>query len=136
MIRDGIRQRLTDSIETALRLSKGVIVADFVDLDEKDPNRRQPFSEHRACPNGHQLQLDEIEPRTFSFNAPYGACPVCDGIGYKLEIDPDLVIADDSKSLSDGVIERGEAARPRPNTTGMCCRAWPTNSGSPWTPHA
>ena len=105
MIRDGIRQRLTDSIETALRLSKGVIVADFVDLDEKDPNRRQPFSEHRACPNGHQLQLDEIEPRTFSFNAPYGACPVCDGIGYKLEIDPDLVIADDSKSLSDGVIE-------------------------------
>ena len=69
VIRDGIRQRLTDSIETALRLAKGIVVADFVDLDEKDPDRRKPFSEKRACPNGHQLELDEIEPRTFSFNA-------------------------------------------------------------------
>lgn len=57
-----------------MKLSKGVVVADFVDLDEKDPDRRKPFSEKRACPNGHQLELDEIEPRTFSFNAPYGAC--------------------------------------------------------------
>ena len=71
VVKDGIRQRLTDSIETALKLSKGVVVADFVDLDEKDPDRRKPFSEKRACPNGHQLELDEIEPRTFSFNAPY-----------------------------------------------------------------
>ena len=91
VIRDGIRQRLTDSIETALRLAKGIVVADFVDLDEKDPNRRKPFSVKRACPNGHQLELDEIEPRTFSFNAPYGACPECTGIGYSLEIDPELV---------------------------------------------
>ena len=67
VVKDGIRQRLTDSIETALKLAKGIVVADFVDLDEKDPDRRKPFSEKRACPNGHQLELDEIEPRTFSF---------------------------------------------------------------------
>lgn len=105
MVKDGIRQRLTDSIETALKLAKGIVVADFVDLDEKDPDRRKPFSEKRACPNGHQLELDEIEPRTFSFNAPYGACPVCTGIGYKLEIDPELVIPDPSKTLNENAIE-------------------------------
>ena len=105
VIKDGIRVRLTDSIETALKLSKGVIVADFVDEDENSPKRRQLFSEHRACPNNHQLELDEIEPRTFSFNAPYGACPECSGIGYNLEIDPELVIPDPSKSLAQGAIE-------------------------------
>ena len=105
VVKDGIRQRLTDSIETALKLSKGVAVADFVDLDEKDPDRRKPFSEKRACPNGHQLELDEIEPRTFSFNAPYGACPECTGIGYKLEIDPELVIPDPDKTLNENAIE-------------------------------
>lgn len=105
VVKDGIRQRLTDSVETALRLANGVIVADFVDEAEDSPERRQPFSEHRSCPNGHQLELDEIEPRTFSFNAPYGACPVCTGLGFKLEIDPELIIADPEKSLADGVIE-------------------------------
>ena len=105
VIREGIRQRLTDSVETALRLSSGLMVADLVDLDPKDADRRRPFSEHRSCPNGHPLELDEIEPRTFSFNAPYGACPECTGIGYKLEIDPELVIPDPSKSLNDGAIE-------------------------------
>ena len=105
VVKDGVRQRLTDSIETALKLAKGIVVADFVDLDEKDPDRRKPFSEKRACPNGHQLELDEIEPRTFSFNAPYGACPVCTGIGYKLEIDPELVIPDSSKTLNENAIE-------------------------------
>ncbi|WP_231129352.1 excinuclease ABC subunit UvrA [Bifidobacterium choloepi] len=106
VVKDGIRQRLTDSVETALRLSpNGVVVADFVDLDEKDPERRVPFSEHRACPNGHQLELDEIEPRTFSFNAPYGACPECTGIGYSLELDPELIVPDPSKTLNEGAIE-------------------------------
>lgn len=105
VIKEGIRQRLTDSVETAVRLAQGLMVADFVDKDEKDPARRMPFSEKRACPNGHPLELDEIEPRTFSFNAPYGACPACTGIGYSLEIDPELVIADPSKTINEGAIE-------------------------------
>ncbi|MBH9978828.1 excinuclease ABC subunit UvrA [Bifidobacterium sp. W8108] len=105
VIKPAARQRLTDSVETALRLAKGTIVVDFVDLDEKDPGRRQPFSEKRSCPNGHELELDEIEPRTFSFNAPYGACPTCTGLGFSLEIDPELVVPDPDKSLKDGAIE-------------------------------
>lgn len=105
VVKEGIRQRLTDSVETALRLGSGIIVIDYVDKDEKDPSRRQPFSEKRSCPNGHELELDEIEPRTFSFNAPYGACPECTGIGYKLEIDPELVVPDTEKSLGDGAVE-------------------------------
>ena len=75
VVKDGIRQRLTDSVETALKLANGSIVIDFVDEEEGSPARRRPFSEHRSCPNGHVLELDEVEPRTFSFNAPYGACP-------------------------------------------------------------
>ena len=102
---DGMHQRLTDSVETALRLTNGLAVIDYVDLPEDDPNRRRPFSEHRSCPNGHPLELDEIEPRTFSFNAPYGACPACTGIGYSLEIDPELIIPDPDKSLNEGAIE-------------------------------
>ena len=105
VIKPAARQRLTDSVETALRLAKGTIVVDFVDLDEKDPGRRQPFSEKRSCPNGHELELDEIEPRTFSFNAPYGACPACTGLGFSLEIDPELVVPDPDKGLKDGAIE-------------------------------
>ena len=105
VIKDGIRQRLTDSVETALRLANGLMVADFVDRDENDPLRRVPFSEHMACPNGHTLELDEIEPRTFSFNAPYGACPECTGLGFSLAIDPELVVPDPDKTLHEGAIE-------------------------------
>ncbi len=105
VIKNGIRQRLTDSVETALRLANGLMVADFVDRDENDPLRRVPFSEHMACPNGHTLELDEIEPRTFSFNAPYGACPECTGLGFSLAIDPELVVPDPDKTLNEGAIE-------------------------------
>ena len=105
VIRDGIRQRLTDSVETAPRLAHGVMVAEFVDLPQDDPKRQVPFSEHMACPNGHTLDLDEIEPRTFSFNAPYGACPECTGLGFSLEIDPELVVPDPDKTLNEGAIE-------------------------------
>ncbi|ATU21267.1 excinuclease ABC subunit UvrA [Bifidobacterium choerinum] len=105
VVRDGIRQRLTDSVETALRLAKGLMVADFVDRDADAPDRRVPFSEHMACPNGHTLELDEIEPRTFSFNAPYGACPECTGLGFSLAIDPELVVPDPDKTLNEGAIE-------------------------------
>lgn len=104
VIRDGIRSRLNDSVEAALALSGGLAVADFVDRDLDDPQRERRFSESRSCPNGHELELEEIEPRTFSFNAPYGACPACDGIGFKRQADPALVIPDDSLSIADGAI--------------------------------
>ena len=98
--RDGIRQRLTDSVETALRIADGLVVIDPV--DDEAPARR--YSEKRACPNDHVLTLEEMEPRTFSFNAPYGACPECTGIGIKLEVDPDLVVPDPELSLAKGAI--------------------------------
>ena len=104
VVRSGIRQRLTDSVETALRLSDGLVVIDCVDLDEADPARRRRFSEKRACPNDHPLSLDEIEPRTFSFNAPYGACPDCTGLGFRNEVDPELVVPDEELSLVEGAV--------------------------------
>ncbi len=103
--RDGVRQRLADSVETALRLADGLVVIDPVDGDV--PARR--YSEKRACPNDHVLTLEEMEPRTFSFNAPYGACPECTGIGVRLEVDPDLVVPDPSKSLAQGAIAPWES---------------------------
>ena len=102
--KDGVRRRLTDSVETALGLAGGLLVVELVDADPDDPERERRFSEHRACPNDHQLALEEIEPRTFSFNAPYGACPECTGIGSRLEVDPDLVIPDEDLSLADGAV--------------------------------
>lgn len=104
VVRDGMKQRLTDSVETALGLSEGLVVIDVVDLDADDPNRQRRYSEKRACPNDHPLALEEIEPRTFSFNAPYGACPECMGIGSRLEVDPDLVVPDEELSLEDGAV--------------------------------
>ena len=98
------KQRLTDSVETALRLADGLVVLEFVDLDENDPDRERRFSERMACPNGHPLSLDDLEPRTFSFNSPYGACPQCTGIGIKKEVDPELVVPDPDLSLADGAI--------------------------------
>ncbi|HEY8718740.1 excinuclease ABC subunit UvrA [Pengzhenrongella sp.] len=102
--REGVQRRLTDSVETALGLAGGLLVVELVDADADDPERERRFSEHRSCPNDHQLALEEIEPRTFSFNAPYGACPECTGIGSRLEVDPDLVIPDDELSLAEGAV--------------------------------
>ena len=102
--REGVQRRLTDSVETALGLAGGLLVVELVDADPDDPQRERRFSEHRSCPNDHVLTLDEIEPRTFSFNAPYGACPECTGIGSRLEVDPDLVVPDDELSLAQGAI--------------------------------
>ena len=96
--------RLTDSVETALKLAGGRILIDFVDLDAKDAGRSRVFSEKMSCPNEHPLTLTEIEPRTFSFNAPFGACPECSGLGTKMAVDPDLVIGDPGSSINDGVI--------------------------------
>ncbi|WP_297453970.1 excinuclease ABC subunit UvrA [uncultured Corynebacterium sp.] len=95
-VKDSQQRRLTDSVETALLLADGVVVIDAVGLEADDPRRTQRFSEKMACPNGHRISIDELEPRSFSFNSPYGACPECDGIGTKLEVDTDLVIPDPS----------------------------------------
>ncbi|UYN84253.1 MAG: excinuclease ABC subunit UvrA [Microcella sp.] len=99
---DDALTRLTDSLETALSLTDGLVVIDFVDRDGADGTR--VFSERLSCPNRHPLQLTEIEPRTFSFNAPFGACPVCSGLGTRMAVDVDLLIGDPSLSLNDGVI--------------------------------
>nr|MCW2729042.1 excinuclease subunit [Aeromicrobium sp.] len=98
------QQRLTESIETALNLADGLVIIDYVDLDEKDENRTRRFSEKLACPNDHPLEVDELEPRSFSFNAPFGACPECHGLGTRMEVDPELVVPDDAKSLNDGAV--------------------------------
>ncbi len=102
--REGVQRRLTDSVETALGLAGGLLVVELVDADADDPQRERRFSEHRSCPNDHVLTLDEIEPRTFSFNAPYGACPECTGIGSRLEVDPELIVPDDELSLAQGAV--------------------------------
>ncbi len=96
--------RLTDSLETALRLADGLVTIDYVDVDADDPERQRTFSEKLSCPNGHPVTLTEIEPRTFSFNAPFGACPECAGIGTRMAADADLVIADDALSIREGAI--------------------------------
>lgn len=98
------KQRLTDSIETALGLASGIVVLDFVDLPEDDDNRERKFSEHLACPNEHPLAIEDLEPRVFSFNAPYGACPECTGLGQKKEVDPELLVPDPEKTIREGAI--------------------------------
>ena len=95
------KSRLTDSIETALKLAQGIVVLDFVDA--KGAEKERTYSEHMAC-HDCGLSFDELEPRSFSFNSPFGACPECSGIGTKLEVDFDLIIPDDSISINDGAI--------------------------------
>ncbi|MCK1802499.1 excinuclease ABC subunit UvrA [Nocardia zapadnayensis] len=99
VIKEGMRQRLTDSVETALALADGRI-----DIELVDDGTVRTYSEHMSCPNEHPLTIDEIEPRTFSFNSPFGACPTCDGIGVKLQVDEVLVVPDEDLSLAEGAI--------------------------------
>ncbi|ASY28966.1 excinuclease ABC subunit A [Candidatus Planktophila lacus] len=95
------KSRLTDSIETALRLASGIVLLDFVDA--KGAEKERTFSEHLAC-HDCNLSFEELEPRSFSFNSPFGACAECSGIGTKLEVDEELVIPDDNLSINDGAI--------------------------------
>lgn len=97
VIKEGIAGRLSDSLEAALRLSEGTALVDVIDGEEL------LFSEHHACPICG-FSIGELEPRMFSFNSPFGACPDCDGLGMKLEVDPDLVIPDSSLSLKGDAI--------------------------------
>lgn len=96
IVKPGIEKRLTDSVETVLKLSEGVLICH---TDEGD----EIFNTNFSCPE-HGAGIAEMEPRMFSFNAPYGACPECKGLGYKLEIDPDLVVEDSNLSIKDGAI--------------------------------
>lgn len=104
VIKDGIHQRLTDSIETALKLADGRVLIDFVDREQDAPERTRSFSENLACPNNHPLQIDTIEPRAFSFNSPFGACSACDGIGSRLEVDTELLVPNPDLTLGEGAI--------------------------------
>jgi excinuclease ABC subunit A len=108
--------RLTDSIETALKFGEGYLTVNLVE-NQPSTSNLQPatdlnFSEHLACPE-HGVSINEIEPRTFSFNTPQGACPDCQGLGSKLEIDPERIIPDDSLSLNDGAIISMEWSGPK-----------------------
>jgi excinuclease ABC subunit A len=102
-VKESARRRLTDSVETALGLSGGVVVLDFVDLPETDPHRERMYSEHLACLYD-DLSFEELEPRSFSFNSPWGACADCTGLGTRLEVDPELVVPDPDRTLAEGAI--------------------------------
>ncbi|WP_153503107.1 excinuclease ABC subunit UvrA [Cumulibacter manganitolerans] len=103
-VKPSSKRRMTDSVETALGIAAGLVVIERVDLDKDNPERERRFSEKLACPNGHPLAIEELEPRSFSFNAPYGACPECTGLGFRKEADPELIVPDPEKSLADGAI--------------------------------
>ena len=103
-VKPAMKQRLTDSVETAMRLAQGVVAIDFVDRPADAADRERRYSEKLACPNEHDISIEELEPRQFSFNAPWGACPACSGIGTTMEVDPELVIPDDSLSLAENAI--------------------------------
>ncbi len=98
VIKEGIERRLTDSIESVLALADGLLMVDVIGGETLN------FSQSFACPDCG-ISISEIEPRSFSFNNPYGACPVCYGLGYKMEFDPDLMIPDKTLSISDGAIQ-------------------------------
>ena len=102
-VRESAKRRLTDSVETALGLAGGLVVLDLVDLPEDDPGRERTFSEHLACLYD-DLSFEAMEPRSFSFNSPYGACPECTGLGTRKEVDPELVVPDPERTLAEGAI--------------------------------
>ncbi|AAZ56057.1 excinuclease ABC subunit UvrA [Thermobifida fusca] len=104
-------QRLADSVETALQLAGGTIIVEFVDLPEDDPGRERIYSEHLYCPYD-DLSFEELEPRSFSFNSPYGACPECTGLGTRLEVDAELVVPDPTKTLAEGAIAPWSSGSP------------------------
>jgi len=102
-VKASAKQRLTDSVETALKLAAGVVVLEFLDAPEGDEHRERTFSEHLACPYC-DLSFEAMEPRSFSFNSPFGACTECTGIGTRKEVDPELVVPDPERTLREGAI--------------------------------
>ncbi|MHB1599367.1 MAG: excinuclease ABC subunit UvrA [Acidimicrobiales bacterium] len=126
--RDGIERRLTDSIETALRLAEGVAAIQMLDDDEI-----VTFSQHLACASCG-LSFDELEPRSFSFNSPYGACPACAGLGTRYEVDPELVVPNDELSLASGAIAPWAGARTEyfSRVVGAVADAFGFSTVTPW----
>jgi excinuclease ABC subunit A len=108
--RAGIGRRLTDSLETALRLADGVAEVELVPRDGEGESEILTFSQHLACPNDG-TSFEELAPRNFSFNSPYGACPHCDGLGTRFEVDPELVVPNPDLSLAEGAIAPWANAR-------------------------
>ena len=98
VVKEGIEKRLTDSLENAFELTEGNAIVDIVDGEQMN------FSQNFACPDCN-VSIDEVEPRSFSFNNPFGACPTCFGLGYKMEFDEDLMIPDKSLAISEGAIQ-------------------------------
>ncbi len=100
------KRRLTDSVETALNLASGLVVIDLVDTGAggRPGAGEMRFSERMSCPNEHDIETDDLEPRSFSFNSPFGACPECHGLGTRMEVDPELVITDPAATLGEGVV--------------------------------
>ena len=101
--REGIERRLTDSLETALKLAEGVAEVELVAKDDSQQGEILIFSQHLACPTCG-TSYDELAPRNFSFNSPYGACETCDGLGTRYQVDPELIVPDPDLSLADGAI--------------------------------
>ena len=140
MSRRAARSRLADSVETALKFGEGYLTVQLVDNPSlhrsEGPEERVEdnaphdlyFSEHLSCPE-HGVNLPEIEPRTFSFNTPHGACQECQGLGGKLEIDPELLIPDGELALNEGAIVMPEWSGPAKKavTTGSSSRPWRMN---------
>ena len=128
IIKDGIRERLTESIELALKIGSGLIVVNEL------PNKEHLFSEHLACPDC-ELSMEEMVPRMFSFNSPYGACQKCDGLGSHMEVDPNLIVPEKNKSLIQGaIVPLGE--QPRGNWYGSILKSlsrhYHFNFTTPW----
>ncbi|MFF0970803.1 excinuclease ABC subunit UvrA [Streptomyces sp. NPDC003283] len=111
-VKDSVKRRLTESVESAFNLSGGMVVLDLVDLPEDDPERAHTFSGHLYCPYD-DLYFDDLEPRSFSFNSPFGACPACTGIGSRMEVDPELIVPDEEASLDEGAIRPWSDGRTR-----------------------
>jgi excinuclease ABC subunit A len=107
VINEQVRVRLADSVETALKLADGIVVVLFQKPGESGENKWEEaiYSEKFACPEHPEASLEELSPRLFSFNSPYGACKSCDGLGTILEFDPDLIVPDKSRSMSEGAVD-------------------------------